>query len=86
MKNFVTTVLGGQRININDLYAFIAEYCELKGKTLKNGDIEQIVTLIQHRMFNLDYAIKEYCKIKNYSIVTLSYIQGKPIKVWLNDL
>lgn len=84
MKKFIKKIISGQQVSQNEFYKFIAEYCELQNKTLKQGDLEKIGMAIQHGILDFHFAIDEYCRLKNYTLCKL-YNGNKLIKLWFQD-
>lgn len=82
MKNFCQNVLSHGRVTEDELFRFIGEYLDLKGKTFTGQDIPQIVYAIRANLFSLDYAINEYCRLKDFQVYKL-YNNQRLVKAWI---
>jgi hypothetical protein len=82
MKKVCELILSGNRISQNDAFTFIAEYLNIQNKLFTNKDISDILQLIELGVFDLMYAVKEYCRLKKYTIYHLSN-KGVLLKVWI---
>ena len=85
MINFIKGYYLNKNIDINNLYKFITEYCELCKRPIQNTEqIQMIIQLIQMDMFSLNYAIDNYIRLKNINIIKIYDQNNKLINIYIN--
>ena len=59
MKEFINKIVNNQQVNINELNAFIVDYCKLMENKIPDAtELVAIAQMIQNGMFNLIYEDK----------------------------
>jgi len=80
MKEFIKKILNNQKVTIEELSQFIIDYSELCGiKNTTNDHIQFAIQLIQHGLFDLNYAIKNCANKLGLQIVELIDSNGNLI-------
>jgi hypothetical protein len=70
MLEVVNRLANNKNITIENLNSFIVEYSELAMKKTPTADeINQISQMLHGGFFNIRYALKEYCRLKNYQFI-----------------
>jgi hypothetical protein len=82
MINFIRDIITGNQINQSDLRDFLLEYIDLKGVKRPTEDvlIDLMYTVLSGRL-SLGYAIKKYCEIKGYSVITIADLNGMILSI-----
>ena len=85
-EEFFISLIQFNRLNMNDLYSFLAEYCNLCGKDFTSEQITALCNLVQMGQLNLDYAIRNYCKLSKLIIYIVKDLQSNQIiKMYLKN-
>lgn len=85
MKEFIKKFYTNNQVNQEELIKFINEYCEFNNKQITNSSqINIIIQLIQSGIFNLNYAIDNYIKLKNINLTKIYDQNNNLINVYIN--
>lgn len=85
MKEFIKNFYNNNQVNSQDLIKFINEYCELNNKPITDSlQINIIIQLIQSGIFNLNYAIDNYIKLKNINLIKIYDQNNNLINIYIN--
>ena len=84
MKNFINKIINNEQVTLEELNTFIVDYCELMdNKTPTGAELQLIVQMIQMKMFDLIYAVKQAAIKLNIQINTLYGKHGEIIKMFI---
>ena len=84
MKEFINKIVNNQQININELNAFILDYCKLMdNKPPTSEELPLILQMVQMGAFNLNYAVKTAAAKLNIPLTILYDKQGQQIKMFI---
>lgn len=84
MENFIKKIINNEQVNLTELNTFIVDYCKLMGNKIPTQEeLSGIVQLIQMKIFDLVYAVKQAALKLNIQINILYDKQGQQIKMFI---
>ena len=85
MKEFINKIINNQQVNLNELHTFIVDYCKLmENKIPTQEELSGIVQLIQMKMFDLIYAVKQAAIKLNIQITSIYDKHGNIIRMFIS--
>ena len=85
MKEFITKIINNQEINLGELNTFIVDYCKLmENKIPTQEELSGIVQLIQMKIFDLIYAVKQAAIKLNIQINSIYDKHGNLIRMFIS--
>jgi|GEM_PF-5634320 len=85
MENFIKRIINNEQINLIELNTFIVDYCKLmENKIPTQEELSEIVQLIQMKMFDLIYAVKQAAIKLNIQITSIYDKHGNIIRMFIS--
>lgn len=85
MKNFINKIINNQSINLEELNTFVVDYCKLMDKkTPTQEELSGIVQLIQMKIFDLIYCVKQAAHKLNIQITSIYDKHGNLIRMFIS--
>ncbi|MDA3856277.1 MAG: hypothetical protein PF569_08520 [Candidatus Woesearchaeota archaeon] len=85
-KNIIIKILNRERITQKELNSFISEYIYREKKTYPTAEqLKNIIQLIYHGLFNINYAAIKATEQLNLQITTLFNKNNEHIKTYVTE-